>query len=293
MKKMDMGILTDTDMKRPRYKLLYALIAVLLIIYCFAVLIPVVWIILSGFKNVKELYAVPSSFFPKKIDLGKLSKVWTEMKIYKYYINTFIMAGGATVAACLVGGLAGYSISKLKPKGTGIIFMILFWIMLMPGTLRTVPLYIGFKDVPLFHISLLDTFWPIWIMSASSIFNIILFKNFFDGISGSIIEAAKIDGASAMRIFAKIVMPLSVPVFVTVAIFTFNGQVGQFFWPYLLIKKKELTVLGVQMYTMQSSNYTMDYQMLAILFSILPQLLIFAVFQKKIIGGVSVGAVKG
>lgn len=96
-----------------------------------------------------------------------------------------------------------------------------------------------------------------------------------------------------MRIFAKIVMPLSVPVFVTVAIFTFNGQVGQFFWPYLLIKKKELTVLGVQMYTMQSSNYTMDYQMLAILFSILPQLLIFAVFQKKIIGGVSVGAVKG
>ena len=130
-------------------------------------------------------------------------------------------------------------------------------------------------------------------MSASSIFNIILFKNFFDGISGSIIEAAKIDGASAMRIFAKIVMPLSVPVFVTVAIFTFNGQVGQFFWPYLLIKKKELTVLGVQMYTMQSSNYTMDYQMLAILFSILPQLLIFAVFQKKIIGGVSVGAVKG
>ena len=64
MKKMDMGILTDTDMKRPRYKLLYALIAVLLIIYCFAVLIPVVWIILSGFKNVKELYAVPSSFFP-------------------------------------------------------------------------------------------------------------------------------------------------------------------------------------------------------------------------------------
>ena len=203
------------------------------------------------------------------------------------------MAGGATVAACLVGGLAGYSISKLKPKGTGIIFMVLFWIMLMPGTLRTVPLYIGFKDVPLFHISLLDTFWPIWIMSASSIFNIILFKNFFDGISGSIIEAAKIDGASAMRIFAKIVMPLSVPVFVTVAIFTFNGQVGQFFWPYLLIKKKELTVLGVQMYTMQSSNYTMDYQMLAILFSILPQLLIFAVFQKKIIGGVSVGAVKG
>ncbi len=293
MKVMDKGILTSTDMKQKKYKLLYAVIFAIIITYCVITLLPVVWIILSGFKDVKEMYSMPVKFFPKEIDLGKIFKVWTEMKFYKYYISTFTMALGAVVATCITAGLAGYSLSRLKPVGSKVILTLLFWIMLMPGTLRTVPLYMTFKEFPVLGISLLNTYWPMWLLAASNIFNIILFKNFFDGISGSIIEAAKIDGATDIGIFARVVLPLSVPVFMTVAIFTFNGQIGQFFWPYLLINKKELTVLGVQLFNMKSSSYTMDYQMLAILFSILPQLVVFAIFQKRIIGGVNLGAVKG
>lgn len=287
------GILTSVDMKQGKYKVLYALIFALIIIYCIITLIPVVWIVLSGFKDVKELYSIPVRFFPQKIDLGKLAKVWSEMKFYSLYGSTFAMAFGAVLATCAVGGLAGYSLSRLKPTGSKLIFMILFWIMLMPGTMRTVPLYMTFKDFPVFHVSMLNTFWPMWLMSAANIFNIILFRNFFDGVSSTIIEAAKIDGATDVCIFVKIVLPLSLPVFMTVAIFTFNGNVGQFFWPYLLINKKEMTVLGVQMFNMNKSAYTMDYQMLAILFSILPQLVVFAVGQKWIIGGVNLGGVKG
>lgn len=292
-KEMNKGILTSTDMKQVKYKLLYAAILAFVLIYCVVTLIPVVWIVLSGFKDVKEMYSVPVKFFPKKIELSKLTKIWREMKFYKYYISTFEMALGAVVSTCLVGGLAGYSLSRLKPAGSKLVFMILFWLMLMPGTLRTVPLYMTFNDFPVIHINMLNSFWPIWLMSASGIFNIILFKNFFDGISSSIIEAAKIDGATDIGIFARIVLPLSMPVFMTVAIFTFNGQIGQFFWPYLLINKKEMTVLGVQMFNMNKSSYTMDYQMLAVLFSILPQLVVFAIFQKRIIGGVNIGGVKG
>ncbi len=292
-KEMDKGILTSTDIKQTKYKVLYAALFVFVTVYCIVTLIPVVWIIFSGFKDVKEMYAVPVKFFPKKIDLNKLVKIWKEMKFYNYYISTFEMALGAVATTCIVGGLAGYSLSRLKPAGTKLIFMVLFWLMLMPGTLRTVPLYMTFIDFPVIHVNMLNTFWPIWLMSASNIFNIILFKNFFDGISSSIIEAAKIDGATDIGIFAKIILPLSMPVFMTVAIFTFNGQIGQFFWPYLLINKKEMTVLGVQMFNMNKSSYTMDYQMLAILFSILPQVVVFAIFQKKIIGGVNLGGVKG
>ena len=293
MKNMDKGILTNSDMKNPKYKALYAVMMILMIIYCLVSVLPVVWIMLSGFKDVKEMYAVPATFLPKKIDLSKLGKVWNELKFYKYYGNTFVMALGSVATKIVVSGLAGYVLSRLKPKGTKFMLAVIFWLMLIPGTMSTVPLYMEFKSMPLIGINLLETYWPIWLMSAADAFNIILFKNFFDGISNSLIEAAWIDGATNMKIFFRIIIPLSTPVFIVVAMFTFNGQIGNFFWPYLLISSKEKTVLGVQLYKMKSSTYTMDYQMLALLFSVIPQVVIFAIFQKQIMGGVNIGGVKG
>lgn len=290
---MDKGILTDADLNKPKYKVLYWAMFILMLLYCFICGFPVIWILLSGFKDVKEMYAIPSSLFPKTINLHKLIEVWNGMQFYKYYINTFIMAVGSVVADVTICGLAGYSLSRLKPMGTKFILTILFWVMLMPGTMRTVPLYKTFINFPLLGVNLSDTFVPMWLMAAANVFDIILFKNFFDGISKSLVEAAQIDGAGNINIFFKIILPLSVPVFMTVTIFTFNGSVGQFFWPYLLISKKELTVLGVQLFNMKSSTYTMDYQMLALIFSILPQVIFFIIFQRRIIGGINVGGVKG
>ena len=293
MKNMDKGILTNSDMKKPKYKILYTCMILFMIVYCVISVLPVVWIMLSGFKDVKEMYAVPATLLPKKIDLSKLGRVWTELKFYKYYGNTFLMAIGSVISNIVISGLAGYVLSRLKPKGTKFMLAVIFWLMLLPGTMSTVPLYMEFKSMPLIGINLLETYWPIWLMSGANAFNIILFKNFFDGISSSLIEAAWIDGANNTRIFFKIIIPLSTPVFIVVAMFTFNGQIGNFFWPYLLISSKEKTVLGVQLYKMKSSTYTMDYQMLALLFSVIPQIVIFAIFQKQIMGGVNIGGVKG
>lgn len=290
---MDKGILTDVDMKAPKYRCLYWFMFLIALVYCISAVFPVIWVLLSGFKDVKEMYAVPATLFPEKIEFGKLARVWSEMKFYKYYASTFIMAIGAVIFTCVFCGLAGYALSRLKPKGGKAFVMILLWIMLMPGSMRTVPIYMTIKDFPIFHFNMLNSFLPIWLMAAASAFNVILFKNFFDGISMSLVEAAKIDGASDLRIFSQIIIPLSIPIFMTVSLLTFNGNFGQFFWPYLLIGKKEMTVLGVQLFKMKNANYTMDYQMLALLFSILPQVILFACFQRQIMGGVNVGGVKG
>lgn len=293
MKNMDKGALTNADMKQTKYKILYACIFLFVTACCLVSFFPVVWVLLSGFKDVKEMYSVPATLFPKNFEISKLGRVWSEMKFYKYYANTFIMAGGSVVFDLVFSGLAGYVISRLKPKGTKVIMMVIFWIMLMPGTMRTVPLYMEFKSLPVFGINLLETYWPIWLMAGANAFNIILFKNFFDGISESLVEAAWLDGCSDIKLFFKIIIPLSVPVFITVATLGFNSQLGQFFWPYLLISEKEKTVLGVQLFRMKSSTYTLDYQMLALIFAVAPQVLIFALFQKYIVGGVNVGGVKG
>lgn len=287
------GVLCSSDIKRTRYRLLYFAMVLFMLLYGAIVLIPCLWMILSGFKDVSELYAKPTQFFPKEIRLSKLAVAWDQMKFYKYYINTFVMAVGSVAAVVSVSGLAGYVLSRLKPKGSKLIYGLIVALMLLPTTMSTVPLYMTFRDFPVFHVNMLNSYLPIWLMSAASMFDIILFKTAFDGISNSIVEAAKIDGASNIRIFFKIIIPLSVPVIITVSLFTFNSQFGNFFWPYLLISEQSKTVLGVQLYKVKSTNLTMDYQMLTILFAVVPQLLVFMFFQKYIIGGVNIGGVKG
>ena len=152
--KMDKGALLPSDMKKPKYKLLYwVMFGVLLIGGILICVFPVVWIFLTGFKDANEIYDLSSGFFPKRINLGKITTVWREMKFYKYYINTFVMAGGDILFTIIVGGIAGYVLSKVKPLGHRIIFMILFTLTLMPGTCRTVPLYMTFTNFPYLHIT--------------------------------------------------------------------------------------------------------------------------------------------
>ncbi len=291
-KNMDKGILTDIDMKQKRYKILYFVMFAIMLVFCAIALVPSLWMVFSGFKTIDEFYAVPPKFFPEKIELSKALNLWNEMKFYKYYINTFIMAGGSVLADLVVSGLAGYVLSRLKPKGSGVVFKIVFWLMLMPSV-SIVPMYMMFIDFPILHLNMSNTYLPIWIMAAANCFNIILFKNFFDGISTSFIEAAKVDGATNFYIFVRIIIPLSIPVFVTVSVLAFNHQIGQFLWPLLLISDKSLYVLGLQLFKMGEGIYTMDEQLLALFFSVIPQIVVFALFQKHIMGGVNVGGVKG
>ena len=292
-KQMDKGILTNIDMRQAKYKFLYSAIMIILLLWCLGIcLYPILWIILSGFKDVEELYAIPSTFFPKNFQISKIAKVWNEMKFWKTYGNTFMLAGGAAVFNMVISGLAGYVISKVKPIGSKVVFTILFWIMLLPTTMSTVPVYMTIMDFPILHFSMLDSFLPLWLMVVNA-FDIILFKNFFDGISDSLVEAAKIDGASNIRIFWQIMVPLSIPVFCVVGIFTFNGNIGSFLMPLLTLTSADKTVLAVQLYKMKSASYTMDYQMLAIIFSMIPQVVVFVIFQKQIMGGINVGGVKG
>ena len=292
-KQMDKGILTNIDMKQAKYRFLYSAIMIILLLWCLGIcLYPILWIILSGFKDVEELYAIPSTFFPKNFQISKIAKVWNEMKFWKTYGNTFMLAGGAAVFNMVISGVAGYVISKVKPIGSKVVFTILFWIMLLPTTMSTVPVYMTIMDFPILHFSMLDSFLPLWLMVVNA-FDIILFKNFFDGISDSLVEAAKIDGASNIRIFWQIMVPLSIPVFCVVGIFTFNGNIGSFLMPLLTLTSADKTVLAVQLYKMKSASYTMDYQMLAIIFSMIPQVVVFVIFQKQIMGGINVGGVKG
>lgn len=294
---MDSGALCTSDMKQVKYKLFYFFLWALMLFWFTIVILPCLWLAVSGFKTAAEINAsTNATFFPKEWDFGKLKYAWDTLHYQKFYINTFFLAIGCVISDLVVSGLAGYVLSRLKPRGYKFVLTMVFCLMILPTTGTTVPLYITFKEGIIPGVSLLNTYWPMWLMAGASMFNIILFKTNFDGVSSSLIEAAKIDGASDMRIFFKIMVPLSIPVIMTVSLFTFNGQFGNFFWPNLIITDPEMYTLGVQVYKIQNTvtaDLTDDIKMMGIIFAVLPQLIIFSLFQKHIIGGMNLGGVKG
>lgn len=286
------GALAASDMKSLRYKILYASLVLFLLIIIASVLFPALWMVFTCFKEPAEFSGVKQTFFPKQFDFGKIWTVFSRLKLYRYYVNTIIMSLGAVVFDVAFNGLAGYVLSRLKPHGSRFYFGLVTTLMLVTG--GVVPLYMTFTDFPIGHFSMLGTYWPMWLMAGANMFNILLFKTSFDAISISLIEAAKIDGASSVKIFTKIVIPMSVPVIITVAIFTFNGNFGSFFWPLLIVPEPAKQPFGVALFNFKNDPaISMDWKMIAMFFSTIPQLLVFIIFQKKIIGGINLGGVKG
>lgn len=286
------GALAASDMKSLRYKILYASLVLFLLIIIASVLFPALWMVFTCFKEPAEFSSVKQTFFPKQFDFGKIWTVFSRLKLYRYYVNTIIMSLGAVVFDVAFNGLAGYVLSRLKPRGSRFYFGLVTTLMLVTG--GVVPLYMTFTDFPIGHFSMLGTYWPMWLMAGANMFNILLFKTSFDAISISLIEAAKIDGASSVKIFTKIVIPMSVPVIITVAIFTFNGNFGSFFWPLLIVPEPAKQPFGVALFNFKNDPaISMDWKMIAMFFSTIPQLLVFIIFQKKIIGGINLGGVKG
>ena len=132
-------------------------------------------------------------------------------------------------------------------------------------------------------------------MAGVNCFNMLLFKSAFDSISKEYVEAAQIDGCSNLGIFAKIILPLSLPIIMVVAILDFTGSWGNFLFPYLLLQDKEMYPVAVKIYELKTSGQgiLLDEYMMVLFFSILPPILMFLIFQKQMMNGVSFSGVKG
>lgn len=291
-KKVLAGMICHTEYKTPKIKIIHAVFFAIMMLLCMICLLPVTWMFLSAFKDTKEFLQIPPTFFPKKIELSKITQVWSETHFGDLFFNTLVMAAGNVVLSILANGLAGYVISRLKPRGSRLIFMLIMWTMLMPNNISQVPLFMTFTDFPLTHWNLTNTYLPMWFLSCANCYYILLFKNFFDSLSRSFFESAKIDGCSNLKMFFKIVIPLSLPMMAVIVIFQFNGAWGDYFWPMLMITDSDKMVIGQELLSMQG-HMTIDKYIMVLIFVIIPPSVIYIIFQRNIIGGLTIGGVKG
>ncbi len=287
------GVIRDYDLRSKGVKigliLIYSACAVIFLISVF----PIIWVFLSGFKELKEFYGNRpflnnKNFLPKVFDFGRYAETWGDMKFYRFFFNSIWSVAGSVVSSLLFNGLLAYGLSILKPKGHKVIYSLVLFSLLIPATTSITPL---FANLTKLHMT--GFFTPLWLAAGANAFFVMLFKQFFDSFPKSMLEAGHIDGCGPLQIFFRIVMPLSKPIIVVVTIYAINGAWSDFLLPYLVLDNKYKTIM-VKLFEFRGANTTNDLDVLrAVAFSIIPPIILFFIFQKKLTENVVTSGIKG
>ena len=294
------GMLSSSDLKTTYGKFIYWTFFAILVIVAIIAVVPAIWTVLTAFKDTQEIYN-SFSFFPQDMSWNKiitrLSESWNALQLGDSIINTIVLSIGNLLVRIVVCGFGGYVLSKLKPTGSKLIFTLVVWTMMMPSQIRMVPNYISYLHFPFaadngLGVSLLDTYWPMWLGSGADTFAVLLFKNAFDALSSTYVEAAKIDGCTNYGVFFRIMLPLAMPVIIFESINVLSSAWSDFFTPLLILDKN--AVLPLVVYRLKNDqSIQMNTYFMALMFTSIPPFIIFAFFQKRILGGINVGGVKG
>ena len=286
------GLLNWMDLRDPKYLALYWVMFGILFFFTLVTVIPFIWSALSGFKSIEEMYAVPPTFFPSKINIMDAIDAWNTVQMIEGLKNTFFIIIGVFCFDIGINGLTGFVLSKVKPKGSAIMDTVIFWSMMLPG-MSMVPLYMTYLDFTPLHLNLMGTFWPLWMGAGANAFHVFLFRSAINAIPTSYFEAAKLDGCSNIRAFLTIIVPLIKPTIMVLSIFTIMGQWGAYLWPMLVIPRAD--TIGVKLYKVAQNGYglAVNARLLVLSMSMIVPLILFAIFSKQIMGGLDMSGVKG
>lgn len=289
------AIMSPMELRRPGYRIGYWSLFVLLLIFTLATLYPLFWMYSGGIKTPQELIQTPPPLFPDDPQWNTYPEAWSNLRYSLYFTNTVFLAAGALALQFIVSAGAAFSLSKLRPSGHRLILALFISVLMVPPSAYLIPQYLTVVRVPLVHIRLIDTWWAVWLPQAVNAFNIFIIKSFFDEIPNDLVDSARIDGASPPQIFMRIMIPLSTAVLAVVAIFTIIGQWKDFFWPFLVLKTSEIQPIMVALFrfTQQSNPEPMNIIVAGLAIASTPMIVVFLLFQRYILQGITLTGLKG
>ncbi|WP_369371979.1 carbohydrate ABC transporter permease [Promicromonospora sp. Populi] len=288
------GIISSHDRRRPSVRgSLGVLQGGLLIGLVVVGLGPILWLAKAAVTPTQETLRNPLGLFPTGVDWANLATAWTRAEIDHYFVNTVIVAVGAWFFQILVATTGGYVLSVLRPRYGNAIFGLVLATLFVPSVVLLVPLYLTILDVPIVHISLLNTFWAVWLPMGASAFNVLLVKRFFDGLPREIFEAARVDGAGPFRLLWSIVLPMSKPILGVVSVFAVIAAWKDYLWPLLVLPDPQNQPLSVRLPAI-APYLELDVFLAALAISTVLPIALFLGFQRLFLSGAGLGgAVKG
>jgi putative chitobiose transport system permease protein len=263
---------------------------VLLVLIAVGMVLPFLWIFLTSFKGPSDvIYSIPPQLIPHDPTLANYVRVWNQLPIARFFLNSLIVAGVTVVLNVLITALAAYPFAKMKFRGRDIIFYLLLATFIVPPQLTYIPSYVLAVKVFHYYNQLQALIFP----SLASVFNIFLLRQAFKSVPDDLIDAGRIDGASELRIWWDILLPVVRPSLATVAIFTFVTQWNDFLWPSLMLQTMDHKTLTVGLAALQGM-FSSDFRGTAagVTITVIPILIFFIILQKYFVRGLT-GAVKG
>ena len=290
----DRGIVSVADWTKPRIRrTMRASHAVLLVVLAVSGLGPLLWLGKAALSPTQDTLRTPLAIFPNGIEWQNVVTAWSTIHLDVQFANTLWVAAGSWAVQIVVATTAGYALSILRPKYAGVLNALVLGTLFVPSVVLLVPLYLTVLDVPFLGISLINTFWAVWLPAGASAFNVLLVKRFFDNLPREVFEAARTDGATSFRLFWSIVLPMSKPIVGVVSVFAIIAAWKDFLWPSLVLIDPMVQPLSVRLPALQQSIELGVYLAALAISSIIP-ILLFLVFQRMFLRGAGLGgAVKG
>ncbi|QIZ10356.1 carbohydrate ABC transporter permease [Priestia megaterium] len=233
----------------------------------------------------RKLLLLPGTEF-----MNNYNRLLDTVPIWRGFVNSLFITVTSTILSLYFSALAGYGFSKFNYKGKNILFMAVLGTMMIPGQLGIIGF---FKLMDSFN--MLNTYWPIILPSISNAFGIFFMKQMCDSsVPTEILESGRIDGCGELKIFHRLVLPLLMPAVATLGIFSFIGKWNDFLTPMIILFDNDLQPLPVMIASVKS-QFSTDFgaMYVGIVISVIPILIFFSIVSKKIISGVTAGALKG
>jgi multiple sugar transport system permease protein len=260
-----------------------------LLIVALLFLFPFFWMVSNAVRSNAEVLAIPVRILPNVFEWDNFGKAWTQLPFGRFFFNSLFISSSVTVITVIVSCLSGYAFARLKFPGRETLLMAYLGTLMVPAIMLIIPLFLIVNSL-----GMVNTFQGVILPVAFGTFGAFLMRQFFLSIPMELEEAARIDGASRLRILVSIIVPLSMPAIGLLSLFTFIGQWNNFLWPLIVMTGSENATLPVGLTYFQTQSGTQwNFIMAGAALSMLPGVFLAILLQKLIYNSIALNAGMG
>ena len=251
-----------------------------------AFLFPFFWMVSNALRPDREVFAIPPRLLPSVVQWHNFVEAWQYLPFGRFFLNSAFVAASISAIVVCVSSLSAYAFARLKFPGRGGLFILYLATLMVPQAVIVIPLFLMMGAF-----GWIDTYQGLIVPVAFNSFGTFLLRQFFLTIPQELEDAARIDGASHLRILLTIMVPLSLPALGLLALFTFTGQWNAFLWPLIVVNGPEHATLPLGLTMFQGQQGTQwNYMMAGATISMIPGIALTILMHRTIFKGIAIGS---
>ena len=266
-----------------------AIVYAILTFFALLLLVPFYWMLVSAVKTNAELVSRPPVLWPSAIQFRNFLTFVDQVPIVRVFLNSLIVSGGTTIAAVLFSAATGYALAKFRARGVSLIFVLFLTSYMVPPFVKVLPLYVG-----MVRLGLNNTLFGVILPFAVNIFGIFFMRQYCMSLPSDVIMVSRVDGATELGIFLRIVLPMIQPALAALGILLFLMTWNDFLWPLVMLSSARKMTIQVALATLVNLDYPTEYGivMAGASLAILPVLILFVFLQQHILEGIALSGLK-